>query len=310
MRKRTNLAGMVNVLWACIALLVLLCSLSGCPIYDESYHVFYDGNLNTSGNAPVDSKVYFPGDMATVLDKPSDLKKRNLEFLGWRQRGNEVPLKKGERISIGYEDVWLYAWWKDDLDNNPYTYITDPGNDGGVIISSYTSYGGYESPVVIPDTLDNKPVTGIGEGAFSNLYISGVKLPSHLKTIGDKAFAETWLDKLVIPDTVVSIGGLAFQNSRISSLTIGSGLTSIGDYAFDGNRLTALFLPESVNSIRKGAFYNNAIVSVEIGSNVAIENGSAMGTNGASFLSFYTDKGKQAGVYLFNNDKWNGPYTD
>jgi hypothetical protein len=238
------------------------------------------------------------------------MKKENFEFLGWRQRGNDVPLQPGEQISIGYEDVRLYAWWGGDPGNNPYTYIPAPGFTGGVMITDFAAYAGFESDVIIPEFLDKKPVTGIGEGAFGNTYISRLTLPPQLKTIGNKAFAETWLGELVIPGTVVSIGKLAFQNSHITALTLGSGLDSIGDYAFDGNQLAALILPGKVRFIGEGAFYGSALVSIKIGANVEIKSGSSLGTNGISFLDFYTGKGKRAGVYLLDNGVWQGLYTD
>jgi hypothetical protein len=286
-------------------LLILLPLLLGCPFYYSSYRVYYDGNGNTRGYPPVDSKVYFPGDTAAVLGKPADMEKRDLEFLGWRRAGGSDPLQEGDPLNIGYEDVWLYAWWKDDT--SPYSYIDDPGS-GGVSITQYNQYDGMAADLVIPETLDGKPVTGIGEGAFAGAYLTGVALPAQLQVIGNKAFAELWLEELVIPDAVRSIGKLAFQHCPLETLVLGSGLESIDDYAFDGCRLGSVFLPEKVKLVGEGAFAGNTIVSIKIGADVTIKSNSSMGNRGAAFLAYYQDSLSRAGVYLFEAGGWTGPY--
>ncbi|MDR3192064.1 MAG: leucine-rich repeat domain-containing protein [Treponema sp.] len=295
-----------------MAMLFLLPFLLGCP-YNNSYHVYYDGNQETEGYPPVDSKAYFPGDPATVLAKPDGLKKGALEFLGWRRSrsGNESPLQAGDRIEIAYEDVWLYAWWEDDPNYNPYIYADHP-DTGGVIITQYHPYNEpiySEITTTIPDTLDGKPVTVIGEGAFANRYFEKIVLPSKLQIIENKAFAGGYITDIAIPNTVESIGKLAFQRVGLQSITWGSGIESIGDYAFDGNYLTTLFLPAAVKSLGEGAFSDNEVVAIEIGENVDIKNKTSLGKNGASFLEYYRDKNRSAGFYVYKNNAWQGPYN-
>jgi hypothetical protein len=301
----------ICALWPGAGLLFLVFLLLGCPDYrEESYHVYYRGNNHTAGFPPVDSKVYFPGDRATVLDKPEDLKKGDLEFLGWQRSGFLKLYQPGDTINIGYEDVWLYAWWEDDLNYNPYEYSDDLQN-GGVIITRYSPFDGNNSDIIIPETLDGKPVTAIGEGVFSGQYLDSVVLPGKLVVIGNKAFAGNWLRNITIPDTVKSIGKLAFQDCSLERIKLGSGLESIDDYAFDNNRLTVLFLPKSVKSVGEGAFSGNEIASIEIGSDVDIKNETSMGAYGASFRGYYTgQKSRAGGVYLYKSDAWKGPYTE
>jgi hypothetical protein len=70
--------------------LLFLLPFLGCPVFDgsyygyqgESYHVYYEGNGNTEGSPPVDSKAYFAGNKAIVLAKPEGLKRGTLNFLG------------------------------------------------------------------------------------------------------------------------------------------------------------------------------------------------------------------------------------
>ncbi|MCR4741079.1 MAG: leucine-rich repeat domain-containing protein [Lachnospiraceae bacterium] len=93
--------------------------------------------------------------------------------------------------------------------------------------------------LVIPDKIDEKPVTAIGDCAF--LYCDGFT--------GD----------LVIPDSVTSIGDYAFYDCEgfTGSLTIGGNVTYIGDYAFcDCDGFTGdLIIPDSVTTICDYAFY-------------------------------------------------------
>jgi hypothetical protein len=296
--------------------LLFLFLLSGCPVFDEtysyheSYHVYYEGNGNTEGIPPMDSKVYYSGHTAAVLAKPEGLKKGNLTFLGWQRPGNNTPLKPGDKIRID-SDIWLYAWWEDDPNNIPYEYAGDP-QTGGVIITRYFMYPGveYGRTLTIPNTMDGKPVTVIGEGAFAGAYLEEIVLPNKLEVIGNKAFAGNRLDTIVIPDTVKSIGMLAFQNSGLQTISLGSGLESIGDYAFESNYLTVLLLPASVKSLGIGAFYGSSLVSIEIGGNVDIKSAASLGTYGASFRIYYQDKGSLAGVYLYDSGSWRGPYRE
>ncbi|MDR0378237.1 MAG: leucine-rich repeat domain-containing protein [Spirochaetaceae bacterium] len=296
-----------GVFWPGIGLMLLLPVLLSCPIYDV-YHVYYEGNNHTAGFPPVDSQVYFPGDTAIVLERPESLKKGDLKFLGWRQSGNGNPLQPGEMIGIGYGDVWLYAWWQDEADYTFYKYADHP-DTGGVIITQYFPYDRYSPALVLPDTLDGKTVTAIGEGVFSNLYIDNITLPSQLKAIGNKAFAKTYIKDIVIPDTVKTIGKLAFQDASLETLTLGSGLERIDDYAFDGNYLKVLSLPAGTKFVGEGAFSGNEALAVTIGGAVFLAGDTSMGIHGASFRAKYQASGAKAGVYTYNNGVWTGPYT-
>lgn len=90
--------------------------------------------------------------------------------------------------------------------------------------------------LVIPDSIDGKPVTAIAEDAFrGNIFIT----------------------KVVLPDSVTVIGAHAFDDcSELSEINIPAGVTSIEEGTFFCcESLKAISLPEGIKSIGKGAFY-------------------------------------------------------
>ena len=100
-----------------------------------------------------------------------------------------------------------------------------------------TKYTGTASDVNIPDTIDGKGVTQIGDNAF--FYCSSilrVVIPNGVTSIGYRSFLGcTSLQSANIPDGVVSIGGSAFGScENLTEVAIPKATTSIGDRAFTG----------------------------------------------------------------------------
>ena len=91
----------------------------------------------------------------------------------------------------------------------------------------------------IPESIDDYPVTRIGDSAFRDC---------------------TCLTNVTIPDSVTSIGIGAFEYcTGLISVTIGNSVMSIGDYAFrDCTKLTSITIPDSVTSIGGYAFVDTA----------------------------------------------------
>ncbi len=93
-----------------------------------------------------------------------------------------------------------------------------------------TKYNGEESVVVIPATYENKPVTTIGEGAFSKCYN---------------------LTRVVIPNSVISMGNDAFFSCiNLSKIGIGSSLAIIGEYALSDCPLSEIVVDDN-NAVYK-----------------------------------------------------------
>lgn len=110
-------------------------------------------------------------------------------------------------------------------DGSDYEY-SDNG-DGTLCLTKYKGAGG---DVVIPEEIDGKRVTNIGDFAF---YIcrslTSVIIPDGVTHIGRSAFSEcVSLISISIPDSVTSIGYYAFSGcSSITSITIPSNVTNL-----------------------------------------------------------------------------------
>lgn len=129
-----------------------------------------------------------------------------------------------------------------------------------VMITGYAS-GDEKHALIIPETLDDKKVTKIGEAAFKNCTaITSVQFPATLEVIGGYAFANCALIKeAVIPASVTEIGDGAFVRCYgLEKLTFaeGSTLKAIAKDTFNECKaLTAISIPSSVKTVGDKAFF-------------------------------------------------------
>ena len=116
------------------------------------------------------------------------------------------------------------------LSLNPFNYTI---NNGTITITRYIGFGGAVS-IAIPSTLNNLPVTTIGQDAFESINMTSVTIPDSVTIIGDAALGGcTNLTSIIIPNSVTSIGYAALDScTSLASVMIGSGVTNIGDFAF------------------------------------------------------------------------------
>jgi len=131
-------------------------------------------------------------------------------------------------------------------------------------------YFGSDSKVNIPAELGGKPVTEIGEFAFTNCSgLTKVTIPEGVTSIGAGAFQSCGsLTEVTIPKSVETIGNGAFGFcSSLTEVTIPEGVTSIKDSAFQScGSLTEVTIPKSVTSIGEMAFYQcEALATVYYG---------------------------------------------
>ena len=126
--------------------------------------------------------------------------------------------------------------------NYRYTVKTD----GTVKI---TGFKGTKKYISIPETIEGKKVTEIGQNAFrNNQDMVRLNIPENVTAIDDEAFANcNNLAKLTLPDTLKKIGNYAFSVC---------------------NKLNILKIPESVEEIGEGAFFScNSMTKLTIATN-------------------------------------------
>ena len=133
------------------------------------------------------------------------------------------------------EGTWAAQWWANSM-TRFYDYDFTFLNDGTVRLDSYT--GPERGNVIIPGTVDGKPVTVIGDGCFFDRYqlTGSLVIPDTVTTIGEGAFfcCLGLSGSLVIPDSVTAIGNFAFEECSgfTGSIMIPASVTSIGEEPF------------------------------------------------------------------------------
>lgn len=185
------------------------------------------------------------------------------------------------------------------VENNAEIDFTYKEVDGGIKITGYK--GCYNSDyyltartVVVPDTINDLPVTEIGDGAFFHLpYMYEETYDEETDTYikGDTPHTT----KIVLPATVKKIGFGAFCSSSVGEVNLNelNELTYISAYAFLDSFLEGdIVLPESVTYVGASAFTFTNISSLHIGKNVStpvIEKSKDFGKVGFSgIINIYT----------------------
>lgn len=122
-------------------------------------------------------------------------------------------------------------------------------NDGTATITGYT---GTDLEIVIPDTIEERPVTVIGEKAFSEYDMTSIELPDTITSIEKSAFDNCkLLEKIDIPDSVTEIRSFAFCGcENLKEVNLGKGLEEIGQNAFVSCALLKnIHIPDNVTDI-------------------------------------------------------------
>lgn len=122
-----------------------------------------------------------------------------------------------------------------------------------------TKYKGTAGTLILPDKINGKTVTAIGDNAFTNhKVLRSVTIPGSVKNIGNWVFKNcSGLKKITIPEGVTSIGNYVFYEcTGLKSITLPKTLLTIGNYAFEHcEGLTTLKIPLGVKNIGYAAFY-------------------------------------------------------
>lgn len=138
-----------------------------------------------------------------------------------------------------------------------FKYSVANGDGDTVIIEEYI---GSDIEVVIPETIDGKPVTMIWACAFfENETLTSVTIPKTVIVICNMAFFECIsLETVIFEGAVTEIGEMAFKSCcSLKNLKLPQGLVRIGREAFAYcTALEEITIPSSMYSIGESAFGN------------------------------------------------------
>ena len=179
-------------------------------------------------------------------------------------------------------------------------------------IGDYAFYGTRITDLYIPDSVTKIGLRAFGKSIFDTNELSTltkVSLPAQInsadkafqgqwnlkevvfrgnwKTIPDRMFSKTGLEKLVIPEGVTEIGSEAFLGSNLKEVVLPSTLKKIGDYAFSGTKLTSVTLPTNVTDIGRSAFGDiDSLTSIVIPKNLTNGSEAFSGSKNLSTIHF------------------------
>lgn len=97
----------------------------------------------------------------------------------------------------------------------------------------------------------------------------GINRNAPLREHEEWAIANSYVKKVILPETIVQIRSNAFCNSQIHSVEIKAGVQIIDDYAFNTPNLAQIKLPSSLLSVGERAFYKTKLKEIFIPSSVA-----------------------------------------
>lgn len=160
--------------------------------------------------------------------------------------------------SLSFDSVWVYELTADGLIITGYKgeqeelILPSSINDEQIIgIGNYAFYLSTVKKVILPEG-----IRFIGISAFESSTLEYIELPQTLTTIFDNAFADSSLKKIVLPDSVKYIGFDAFGGSCIEYVYLSSSLQFIPDKCFhECLQLKEISIPSNVLAIGSQSFY-------------------------------------------------------
>ena len=165
----------------------------------------------------------------------------------------EGPMDEADGFSCDLSPEYAINHTNDGVSFSPYPWNID----------YYISQEIDAEPAEFSSVVIGAGITSLATGAFYDLDLESVTLPSTLTSIGDFALAENpVLGAVTIPESVTEIGMYAFHATTENSpednlpLTIPGSVETIGAFAFSQNRYTRITLSEGLLSIGEGAFFN------------------------------------------------------
>lgn len=200
-------------------------------------------------------------------------------------------LWKGLCTAVALMTVWLccttVCFAGAELNNGTFKYEADFYNNTCVL----TEYLGSDTVVNVPESIDGYRVVSLGSECFlRKTNVVKVNIPSTVKSIRARAFMESGIREITIPETVTQLSGSAFYScnnlerviikapitkiemntfngcSNLKSVTLPNTIREIDSYVFQNCRsLTSINIPSSLKELNRAVFENcSSLVSIDL----------------------------------------------
>jgi hypothetical protein len=240
--------------------------------FDTIVSTSYFETLTLTGDIPVIEEkafdrrccfVYYPGDNSTYTKDTILNAQKNFHASSWHPAGYKIGNKAGENIT------WSVVTKK--VSGNSYKILQLKGS------GPMYDYSKYNLPdyTTLHDEISgveiDPGITSIGDYAFYCLSKMGgvyhkntpLKLPSTLTKIGNHAFFQCNVKRVILPDSVERIEAYSMDSvAAIEGKTLPKGIKYIGDYAFYKSQAELSITFDKVEYIGKYAFYNTKNISI------------------------------------------------
>ena len=123
-------------------------------------------------------------------------------------------------------------------------------------------YGAFWECDELSDVVFSDNLRSIGEMAFEDTYLRKLVLPSKVTYIGANAFP-TVLEEITLPEGLAEIEANAFKNTSIKEIVIPDSVRILGAYCFDGcESLTTVYLGSGLERMGNTLFKNTNIKTI------------------------------------------------
>lgn len=145
---------------------------------------------------------------------------------------NNPEYQAGYFYNIGYGIVvFMNSKTVEEKENETYKYAVHENGFAEIIAIKKQI-----ETIEIPSNIDGYPIAYIGNKAFADSNIKEVVLPDGILAIGGYAFSQAeGLEKITLPKTLLAISENAFERcTNLNDINFPDSLQAIGEYAFDG----------------------------------------------------------------------------
>lgn len=166
-----------------------------------------NGGTGSAVTIPVDTTNHLRPNTSTGVELFS---RDGYSLVSWNTEpdGSAQRIGLGSRVGAGDDGLTLYAQWAQWSEAGDFTW--EPAEQGIRI----TGYHGSDAVVVIPETIDGRPVTAIAAGAFQKCTMTDVILPKSMETVEKGAFQNCSLQTLTLSDNIETISDASFSNCK------------------------------------------------------------------------------------------------